>query len=53
MHHTLLLQVLIALRLAQLDDVVLPLAPGILDVCALLEVLLAGHSSTRLHGDWL
>lgn len=79
MHHALLLQVLIALVLPELDDVVLPahtgqqslarcpgsrpktfqhtivtganvpLPAGILNVCASLEILLAGHSGGSLH----
>lgn len=45
----LLLQVLIALCLSQLNDVILPFAAGIIRIDALLEVLLPRHAA-RPHG---
>lgn len=50
MDHALLLQILITLVLAQLNDVVLTLAAGVVRINALLELLLARHAGRRLHG---
>lgn len=49
MHLTLLLQVLITLIFAQLNDVVLTFAAGVLRVYALLEVLLAACAGAWAH----